>query len=139
MYSNSSGSVLPFVSFWNLKSLYFTCSLSFSFIASLALIHCHSLSFVSTCYHSLSRVVTGYTTCCHSLPLVVPLAFARFHSLLLDVPLVYLFINNRFISWKCLKLTPEAYNKFHVSKNFLCLDCAFKNLSLYQIFNWPQV
>ena len=33
---------------------------------------------------------------------------------------------------KCLKLTPKAFNKFHVSKNFLCVDCAFKNLLFYQ-------
>ena len=33
---------------------------------------------------------------------------------------------------KCLKLTPKTFNKFHVSKNFLCVDCAFKNLLFYQ-------
>ena len=33
---------------------------------------------------------------------------------------------------KCLKLTPKTFNKFFVSKNFLCVDCAFKNLPFYQ-------
>ena len=36
---------------------------------------------------------------------------------------------------KCLKLTPTTFNKFHVSKNFLCVDCAFKNLPFYQSSN----
>ena len=33
---------------------------------------------------------------------------------------------------KCLKLTPKTFNKIFVSKNFLCVDCAFKNLLFYQ-------
>ena len=33
---------------------------------------------------------------------------------------------------KCLKLTPKTFNKFFVSKNFLCADCAFKNPPFYQ-------
>ena len=33
---------------------------------------------------------------------------------------------------KYLKLTPETFNKFRVTKNFLCVDCSFKNLSFYQ-------
>ena len=33
---------------------------------------------------------------------------------------------------KCLKLTTKTFNKFHVSKNFLCVDCAFKNLLFYE-------
>ena len=33
---------------------------------------------------------------------------------------------------KCLKLTPKTFNKFHVSKNFFCVDCTLKNLPLYQ-------
>ena len=33
---------------------------------------------------------------------------------------------------KYLKLTPKTFNKFHVSKNILCVDCAFKNLLFYQ-------
>ena len=33
---------------------------------------------------------------------------------------------------KCFKLTPETFNKFHVTKNFLCVDCSFKNLPFYQ-------
>ena len=32
---------------------------------------------------------------------------------------------------ECLKLTTKTFNKFHVSKNFLCVDCAFK----YNPFN----
>ena len=33
---------------------------------------------------------------------------------------------------KCLKLTTKTFNKFHISKNFLCVDCAFKNLLFYE-------
>ena len=33
---------------------------------------------------------------------------------------------------KCLKLTPKTFNQFFVRKNFLCVDCAFKNLSFCQ-------
>ena len=58
-----------FVTFWNLKSLCFTCSHSFSFVVPLPVIRCHSLSFVITRCHSLSHVVTR----CYSLSLVVPL------------------------------------------------------------------
>ena len=32
----------PFVTFWNLKSLCFTCSHSFSFVVPFPVIHCHS-------------------------------------------------------------------------------------------------
>ena len=31
-----------------------------------------------------------------------------------------------------LKLTPKTFNKFHVSKNFHCIDFAFKNPLFYQ-------
>ena len=33
---------------------------------------------------------------------------------------------------KCLKPTPKTCNKFHVSKSFLCVGSAFKNLPFYQ-------
>ena len=33
---------------------------------------------------------------------------------------------------KSLKLTPKTFNKFHVSKNFLCVGRAFENLPFYQ-------
>ena len=33
---------------------------------------------------------------------------------------------------KYLRETPETFNKFHVSKNFLYVDCAFKNPLFYQ-------
>ena len=58
---------------------------SFSFVESLVVICCHSLSLVvfhcTTRYHSLSLVATRCTIRCHSLSL--------------DVPLVCLFINDR--------------------------------------------
>ena len=77
----------PFVSIWNIKSLNFTYSHLLSFVLSLAVIRCHSLSFfVTRCYllslfvihcHSLSLavirnnlfsfVVTHCTTSCHPL------------------------------------------------------------------------
>ena len=68
---------LVFCFFWNIKSLYFTYSHSHSFVLSIAVIPCHSLSFFVTRYHSLSLVVT----CCQSLSLVVPLVVTRCHSL----------------------------------------------------------
>ena len=80
----------PFVSFWNIKLLYFTYSHSFSFIWSLAVIHCHSLSFFVARCHSLSLVVIH----CHSLSLVVIRSTTRCLSLSLVVPLVCLFIND---------------------------------------------
>ena len=88
---------LAFCFFWNIKSLYFTYSHSYSLVLSLAVILYHSLSFfvalvVIRCHllyhslyqslsfvvpldvircHSLSLVVIRCTTCCHKLSLVV--------------------------------------------------------------------
>ena len=80
---------LVFCFFWNIKSLYFTYSYSFSFVLSLAVIRCHLLSlFVTRChslYHSLSFVVPLYVIRCHSLSFVVPLVVIRCHSLSFDV------------------------------------------------------
>ena len=59
------------VSFWNLESLYFTYSHSFSFVFYHSLSLCHSLSLVVICFHSLY----------HLLSLVVPLLVTRCHSL----------------------------------------------------------
>ena len=73
---------LVFCFFWNIKSLYFTYSHSHSFVLSLAVISCHSLSFFVTYCHSLSFFVTCYTTRCHSLSF--------------DVQLVCLFINDHY-------------------------------------------
>ena len=79
----------PFVSFETIKSLYFTYSHSYSFVLSLTVISCHSLSFFVTRCHSLpmlSFVVTYCTTRCHALSLSVPLVVIRCHSLSLDIP-----------------------------------------------------
>ena len=76
-----------FVSFRNLKSLYFICSNSFSFVIAFPVIGCHSLSFVITRCYSLSLVVF----CCHPLPIDLSLAVILCnccHSLSLAVPLV---------------------------------------------------
>ena len=85
---------LAFCFFWNIKSLYFTYSHSYSFVLSLAIIHCHSLSFFVTRCHSLSFVFSCCTTHCHSLnhslPFVVPLDVTRCHSLSFVVPLVFI-------------------------------------------------
>ena len=87
---------LAFCLIWNIKSLYFTYSHSYSFVLSLAVIRCHSLSFlllvVIRC-HSLSLavplVVTRWITRCHSLyhsmPFVVIRCTTCFHSLSLVV------------------------------------------------------
>ena len=89
-----------FVSFWNLKSLYFTCSHLFSFVVPLDIICCRSLSFVATRYLSLSLAVTR----CHLLSLVLPLivicchsfslSVIHCHSFSLDIPLVCPFTND---------------------------------------------
>ena len=89
-----------FLSFWNLKSLNFTCSHWFSLILLLDIIFCCSFLFVVTRYHSLSLVVT----CSHLLSLFVPIIDTRCHSLSLvihchslfslDIPPVCLFTND---------------------------------------------
>ena len=83
---------LAFCFFWNIKSLYFTYSHSYSFVLSLAVIRCHSLSFFITRCHLLSFVVTCCNTSCHSLyhsySFAVPLDVIHCHSLSFVVPLV---------------------------------------------------
>ena len=99
---------LAFCLIWNIKSLYFTYSHSYSFVLWLAVICCHSLSFFLTRCHSLSFVVTCYTTRCHSLyhslSFAVPLVVIRYHSLSLmslDVPLVCFFTNDHYFILFC--------------------------------------
>ena len=64
----------PFVSFWNLKSLSFTCSYSLSFVESLSINYCHSLSFVvivcNSLYHLLSLDVTFISLFINDLPML---------------------------------------------------------------------
>ena len=76
---------LSFCFFWNIKSLYFTYSHSYSFVWSLAVTNCHFLLLVvircHLLYHSLSLAVIRCTTCCHSLSLVA----IRFHSIFIYV------------------------------------------------------
>ena len=83
---------LTFCFFWNIKSLYLTYPHSYSFILSLTVICCHSLSFFVTHCDSLSFVVTCYTTRCrslnHSLSFVVPLDVIPCHSLSFFIPIV---------------------------------------------------
>ena len=83
---------LAFCFFWNIKSLYFTYSHSYSFVLSLAVIRYYSLLFFVTCCHLLSFVVTCCTTRCHSLyhslSLVIPLDVIRCYSLTFVVPRV---------------------------------------------------
>ena len=99
---------LAFCLIWNIKSLYFTYSHSYSFVLWLAVIRCHSLSFFLTRCYSLSFVVTCYTTRCHSLyhslSFAVPLVVIRYHSLSLmslDVPLVCFFTNDHYFILFC--------------------------------------
>ena len=70
-----------FVSFWNLKSLYLTCSYTFSFVVPPAVIRFFSLSLVVTRCHLLSLAVTR----CYSLSLVTICCTIRCYSLLLFV------------------------------------------------------
>ena len=85
---------LAFCFSWNIKSLYFTYSHSYSFVLSLSVFRCHSLPFFVIRCHSLSFVVSCCTTRCHSLnhslPFVVPLDVTRCHSLSFVVPLVFI-------------------------------------------------
>ena len=104
----------PFVSFWNLKPLYFIFSYSFSFVVPIPVIGCHSLSLVITRCHSLLLVVVRFHSIYHSLSFVVTrchslhlsLSFAvtccttRCHSFSLDVSIVCLFINDHNNVWK---------------------------------------
>ena len=80
---------LSFCFFWNIKSLYFTYSHSYSFVWSLAVIRCYSLLFFVTRCHLLPFIVTCCTTGCHSfypsLSFVVPLDVIRCHSLSFNV------------------------------------------------------
>ena len=76
-----------FVLFCHLKSLYFICSHSFSFVVQLLsfdITHCYLLSLVAIRCHSIY----------HLLSLVVIRRHSLYHSLPLDVPIVCLFINN---------------------------------------------
>ena len=68
---------MAFCFFWNIKSLHFTDSHFYSFVLSLAVIHCNSSSFFVTRRHSLSLVATCCTTRCHSFSFVVPLLVIR--------------------------------------------------------------
>ena len=71
-------SKLVFCFFWNIKSLNFTYSHSYSFVLSLAVTccttRCYSLSL------TVSLVVIRCTTCCHSLSLVVIRCHSMYHS-----------------------------------------------------------
>ena len=118
-------STLAFCFFWNIKSLYFTYSYSYSFVLLLAVIRFYSLSFFVTRCHLLSFVFTCCTTRCHSSSFAVPLGVirchsfsfvvpldvirchllsffvTRCHSMSLDVPLVCLFINDHYFIIFC--------------------------------------
>ena len=92
---------LAFCFSWNIKSLYFTYSHSYSFVLSLPVIRCHSLSFFVTCCNLLSFVVSCCTTRCHSLnhslPFVVPLDVTRCLSLSFDVTRCTIFFLQKII------------------------------------------
>ena len=101
----------PSVSFWNIKSLYFTYCRSYSFVLSLAVIHCHFLLLVVIRCYSLSFIVTHCTTRCHSLSLVVPVVVVTF------VPIAYLFINDLISNFK--NYFYKAFTKLSFSTHFL--------------------
>ena len=113
------------VSFWNLESLYFTYSHSFSFVFYHSLSLCHSFSLVVICFHSLyhllSLVVPLLVTRCHSL--YHPLSFVdtryktRCHSISLvvtHVPIVCLIINNQWFSANIAKHLRTAFSVEHL-------------------------
>ena len=78
---------LAFCFFWNIKSLYFTYSHSYSFVWSLSITRCHSLLLIVIFCYSLSFVVIRCHLLYHSLSLVVSLVVisytTRCYSLLL--------------------------------------------------------
>ena len=84
---------LAFCFFWNIKSLYFTYSHSYSFALSLAVIRCHSLSFLVThchchlLYHSLPLVVSLVVihSLYHSMSFLVTRCHSLYHALSFDV------------------------------------------------------
>ena len=100
----------PFVSFWKIKSLYFTNSHSLSFVLSLAVRRCHSWSlFVARC-HSLSLVVIHCHSLYHSLCRCTN-RVTRCHSL----PLVFLYINDRYFHlWLSVKRNLFNFIKKHL-------------------------
>ena len=73
----------PFVSFWNLKSLYSICSHLFPFVVWLTL--CHSLSLVIIYCHSMPFVVALVIIRCHSFPFLFTCCTTHCHLLLLVV------------------------------------------------------
>ena len=85
------------ISFWNLKSLSFTCSYSLPYVFVCCTTRFHSLLLV------VPVVVTRCTTRCHSLyhslSLNVTLCTTRWYSLSFDVPHVCLLKNDPFILW----------------------------------------
>ena len=101
---------LAFCFFWNIKSLYFTYSHSYSFVLWLAVIRCHSLSFFLIRCYSLSFVVTCYTTRCdplyHSLSFVVPLDTTR-----CTTPCHLLYHSLSFVITRCLR----CHSMYHSS------------------------
>ena len=119
---------LAFCFFWNIKSLYFTYSHSYSFVLSLAVMsfavtHCHFLLLVVIRCHSLSFFATYCTTRCHSFSLVVILCTARCHSLYRSlsfvVPLVVI---------RCHSLSfvvPLIVNRCH-SLSFVFTRCTIR-------------
>ena len=77
-----------FVLFCHLKSLYFICSHSFSFVVQLPVIRYHSLLSVITRCHSLSLDLSFVVTRCHSLSLDLSFVVTHCRYLSLFVPLV---------------------------------------------------
>ena len=90
------------------------CTVSFSFVALLAVVCCHSLSFVVTrrhslplvvilchsLYHSLSLVATRCTARCHSLYHSLSFDVTLCHSLSIVVPLVVIRCTTRLSFYK---------------------------------------
>ena len=71
----------PFMLFWNLKSLYFTCFHLLPFIVPLYVIYCYSVPFAVTPCHSLSLVVSRCHMLHDSASFVVNPCSNRYHSL----------------------------------------------------------
>ena len=95
-------------------TLYFTYSHSFSFVLSLFVIRCHSLSF---CCYSLSFVATR----CYSLSLVFICCHLLYHSLSFVLPLVVIRFTTRChslyhsLSFVVTHSTTRCHSMFHSS------------------------
>ena len=119
---------LAFCFFWNIKSLYFTYYHSHSFVLSLAVVFCHSLSFFVISCHSLSFAVSCCTTRCHRW-------ITRCHSLCHSMSLVPLIAMRRTTCCHSLTLVVIRCHSIYHSSVFLQTIIISYVFAFYIIYN----